>query len=99
MAFWYNNRKYDETPDVSKERWAEIKKKFPHFPDNEDIGATRREAFIRLPAFVEDWAVATLLQDPRDAIMLSTIFNIVASCGPMTVYMWLYPSHSVGFLF
>jgi len=87
-----------ETPSVSKERWAEIKKKFPHFPDNEDIGATRKETFFRLPAFLEDWAVKTFLQDPRDAIMVSLILNIVLTCGPSIVLLYLYPSHWLGAL-
>lgn len=81
---------------MSKARWAEIKKKFPHFPDNEDIGANRHEAFIRLPAFLEDWAVKTFLQDPRDAIMVSLILNIVFSTVPLTIVLYMYPSHWLG---
>jgi len=96
MTCGYKNRHYDETPGVSKERWAEIKKKFPHFPDNDDINAIRKETFIRLPAFLEDWAVKTFLQDPRDAIMLSLIVNIVLTCGPATFLLYLYPSHWMG---
>ena len=89
-------RDYDQTPDVSKARWAEIKKKFPHFPANDDIGAARKEALLRLPAWAEEWAAATFLSDPRDAIMVSLIVNIVVICVPLSILLWKYPSHWLG---
>lgn len=96
--FFGKNRPYDACTGVSEERWAEIKEKFPHFPDCLDITARRREAFIRLPAFAEEWAVKTFLKDPRDGIMVSTLANIVLSVIPMTALVFYHPSHWLGAL-
>lgn len=93
---FYENREYDKCPNVSPERWAEIKKKFPHFPDITDFEATRKETFLRLPKDIEDWVVKTFLQDPRDAIMVSTIVNIVFTTVPLTMLIIYRPSHYLG---
>lgn len=97
MNLGYKDRHYDTTPGVSKERWAEIKEKFPHFPEIEDFTASRKEALIRLPPFIEDWVVKTFLHDKRDAIMVSTILNIVFFNVPLTLLLWHQPSHWLGF--
>ena len=93
----YENRNYDNCPDVSEERWTEIQKKFPHFPRLRDISANRREAFIRLPKSIEDTLVKTFLQDPRDAIMISVTLNIILTVGPLTALLWYRPFHLLGF--
>jgi len=83
QMFWYKNRPCDKLPMVSKERWAEIKKKFPHFPEIEDMEADRREALFRLPPALEEWATKTFLADPRDAIMMSLILNMIFLVFPL----------------
>ena len=44
-------------PTISKERAAEIKRKFPHFPECTDTTAKRREYILRLPKFAEDFLI------------------------------------------
>ena len=93
----YKNRdEYDKTTDVSAETWAHIKKNHPHFPPLTDITGVRREAFLRLPKGLEDVLVKTLLKDPRDAIMISLILNILFTIVPLSILLFLYPSHWLG---
>lgn len=92
----YVSRQYDVIPTVSEARLAEIKEKFPHFVDNKDVGGLRKEAFLRLPCFLEDWVVNNMLEDPRDAVMASLILNILCTTVPLTVYLWKHPSHMLG---
>ena len=88
--------KYDIIPNVSEARWKEIAEKYPHFPRNLDIVAKRKEAFLRLPSFVEDWVVENMLQDSRDAIMVSLIANILCTTVPLVVMLYKRPSHMLG---
>ena len=93
----YKNRdEYDKTTDVSAETWAHIKKNHPHLPPITDITGVRREAFWRLPKGLEDVCVKTFLKDPRDAIMLSLILNILFTIVPLSILLFLYPSHWLG---
>ena len=63
---------------------------------NKDIEGTRKEAFVRLPCFAEDWLVQNMLEDPRDAVMASLIVNILCTTVPLTVLLWHRPSHLLG---
>ena len=67
-------------------------RKFPHFPLNKDILADRREAFVRLPQFLEDFVVKYIIYDKRDAIMASLIMNILCTTVPLTALLYKYPS-------
>ena len=89
-------RVYDNVPNVTEQRWKEIKEKFPHFPLNKDILADRREAFVRLPQFLEDFVVKYIIYDKRDAIMASLIMNILCTTVPLTALLYKYPSHLLG---
>ena len=89
-------RKHDVIPDVSTERWIEIKEKFPHFPYNTDMIAERKESPFRLPEFCEEWLVQNVLNDPRDAIMASLIMSILCTSVPLTIALYIYPSHFLG---
>lgn len=87
-------------PNVSAERWKEIQTKYPHFPTEIlELTDNRRETFLRLPAFVEDWLIKNtdLINDPRDVIFLSLILNM--TCAHVSLYylLWKYPSHWLGF--
>ena len=84
---------------MSEARWKEIKAKFPHFPDNKDIPAKRQECWGRLPRFIEDFVVSTFLKDPRDAIMVSLIFNILITQIPLLYLLYTYPSHWFGLFY
>ena len=42
-------RKNDICPQVSKAKYDDIQKKYPHLPIIEDFTAIRKEAFYRLP--------------------------------------------------
>ncbi|CAK0815894.1 unnamed protein product, partial [Prorocentrum cordatum] len=85
-------------PDVDAERREEIRKKYPHFPDIYDQSALRREYVVRLPRWVEDWANANLIRDPRDTIMLSALANMFMCTGSLSVVLFLVPSHMLGLL-
>jgi hypothetical protein len=61
-----------------------------------DITAVRRETLIRLPKFIEDYCVKTFIKDPRDAIMISLILNILFTVIPLSILLYLYPSHWLG---
>jgi hypothetical protein len=61
-----------------------------------DIGALRKETLIRLPKDIEDYCVKTFMKDPRDVIMISLILNILFSVVPLTILLYLYPSHMLG---
>lgn len=89
--------------NVSQERWKEIHEKYPHFPkekDMVDLNTKRREASFRMPASWEWWLTnkAGWVNDPRDSIMLSTMFSMIVVLGPIYTWLALYPSHWVGFL-
>ena len=88
--------KYDNVPNVTEARWKEIQEKFPHFPINKDILADRKEAFIRLPSFLEEFVVKYIIYDKRDAIMGSLIMNILCTTVPLTILLFNYPSHLLG---
>jgi len=90
------NRSYDHCPDLTKDQWAELRKKHPFFPEMKDIGAIRKETLIRLPKGIEDYCVKTFMKDPRDVIMISLILNILFSVVPLTILLYLYPSHMLG---
>jgi len=45
---------------------------------------------------MEDYCVKTFMKDPRDVIMISLILNILFSVVPLTVLLFLYPSHMLG---
>lgn len=83
-------------PEVSKERAAEIQRKYPHFPGIHDQKAVRREYLFRLPRFVEDWANRNLITDARDTIMLSTMANMLITTGTLSVLLFMYPSTKLG---
>ena len=91
-----SKRKYDHVSNVTEERWKEIRENFPHFPINKDILADRKEAFIRLPRFIEDFVVNYIIYDKRDAIMASLIMNILCTTVPLTCLLYNYPSHLLG---
>ena len=80
--------KYDNVPNVTEARWKEIQEKFPHFPINKDILADRKEAFIRLPSFLEEFVVKYIIYDKRDAIMGSLIMNILCTTVPLTILLF-----------
>jgi len=82
--------------DVTTSRWSEIQKKYPHFPPLLDIHCVRKEAALRLPKVVEDFFASFLIEDKRDAVMLSLIFNICCTTVPLNVYLFLHPSHMLG---
>ena len=82
--------------DVTTSRWSEIQKKYPHFPPLLDIHCVRKEAALRLPKVVEDFLASFLIEDKRDAVMLSLIFNICCTTVPLNVYLFLHPSHMLG---
>jgi fatty acid desaturase len=83
-------------PDITPERAAELKKKYPHMPEIVDQRAMRRECIVRLPRCVEDWANRNIIADSRDTIMLSTVCNMVVSTGILSCILFMFPSHKVG---
>ena len=82
--------------NVSIARSREIKENFPHFPQNKDVTAGRRESPFRLPASFEDWIAENLFHDSRDAIMASLIIDILCTSIPFTFALYMYPSHLLG---
>ena len=89
-------RHYDYCPDLTKEEWDALYKKYPHFPKNKDIGAKRLEYWFRLPAFIEDFCAKNIMKDPRDVIMLSLIFNVIIFLITLAAIQLYYPYHIVG---
>lgn len=83
-------------PDISSERANEIKENFPHFPVVYDQKAVRREYTFRIPRCVEDWANKNLIADARDTIMLSTLANMIASTGSLSILLFCFPSTYLG---
>uniref|UniRef100_A0A7S1IVP3 Fatty acid desaturase domain-containing protein n=1 Tax=Eutreptiella gymnastica TaxID=73025 RepID=A0A7S1IVP3_9EUGL len=70
----------DAIPDATADAWDHIKKNHPHFPAIvNDVIAERQEAYVRLPTSVEKWFIDNALEDPRDVLMISTMFNILCS--------------------
>ena len=51
---------------------------------------------LRLPRSLERWVVDTMMKDPRDAAMLSTMVNIVMTTLPLAALLFVYPSHLLG---
>ena len=84
------------TTQVSKERMDEIAIEFPHLPEIKDLTAPRNEYMLRLPRSLERWVVDTMMKDPRDAAMLSTMANILMTTLPLAALLFVYPSHLLG---